>query len=838
MSRTLYYESAAESGNENAVQLAVFQTNDSSPIDLEPYLLPSLLADPNFAAIYAQLQQQVGPTWGDYIATLARDASLLPAVMGDNRDPLTLLDLAVTRATAAVDTSISGVATSPDPLVPIAGQVVDAVNETSGDSYSTYTLNDGSFTFAEVTPGSYSFALEGAILTSAPTPMVVQGQALQGVTLNLVAGAMLAGQITSLQTDVSISNAQVEAEGSAGTFFTTTSGENGNYGFDGLPPDTYIIIADAAGYARSFQTVAVVAAGNMDFSFTMAPEAVIRGNVAPAAGGPVGGQLQVVAQPDGITDPNQTYYGSVIDGSYSIPGLPACAYDLTISLPGYLTGTVNDVVVAAGTTASVGPVDLALAASFDGSIVSTDPNYSDMGELIGLYAGGSLVAETTSDANGDFEFSGLAAGVYTVGLAQPSPLEVDPTVTLVPGASLSGVNISIVPGGRIQGRAINAASGQALVGIEVDLTDDSGNVTPTLSDDQGYFQFGQLRLGTYFVSLPLSGPDSSTTVTVTSLTGPAQLVSLSDSFVSAIQGVVVDAYGNPIAGATVALIQDGQVVDTLLSDQSGAYLFYLVNMGAYQLQASCVNASFSETDGIQVSPGETVNQTITAGTATLTVDLTDNASEAAGDTIQIDLLVDGQSFLSGIATLNGSSSATFGNLVPGTYSIQVSSPSGRGGSTSVDVAAGSSGSAQVSLSQREAVSGIVDDSSDQPLGGVDLQLISTTDPLVAISANFESRRIVFVVRRPRRRVSIGCVSSGLRYACPLRSHGGRRDLGQPKLEPEHHQLDRDGRRSIGTSNRPSFRGRDRLILPRPRGRHDRRGWDVLDQGDARYRVDH
>ena len=41
--------------------------------------------------------------------TLAQNATLLPAVMGDNSDALTLLDLSVTEATAAVETSISGI---------------------------------------------------------------------------------------------------------------------------------------------------------------------------------------------------------------------------------------------------------------------------------------------------------------------------------------------------------------------------------------------------------------------------------------------------------------------------------------------------------------------------------------------------------------------------------------------------------------------------------------------------------------------------------------------------------------------------------------------------------
>ncbi len=376
VSRTLYFQSAAEAGDENSVQIQVFQTDDSSPIDLQPYLLPSNLAQPNFPAIYAELQQSVGSTWGDYIATLAKEATLLPAVMGDDSDPMTLLDLAATDATSVVDTSISGIATAADPLVPIAGQVVYIVNQDTGDSYSTYTLNDGSFVFPQVTPGTYTFMVQGEAIASPPTVTVASGQALQGVALDLVAAVSLSGTASSFQSATPIAGATIQAVGSDGGRYTTTSDGDGQYLFQGLPPDTYTLIADALGFARTFLDSVVATSGDVSSLLEMAPEAVITGSVSLAPGGPTGGLLQVVAQPVGVTDPDQIYYGSPADDNFSVKGLPAGDYSITISLTGYGCVTLTDVIVTAGATANVGVISLSLqdSVALPGSGGTDEPN--------------------------------------------------------------------------------------------------------------------------------------------------------------------------------------------------------------------------------------------------------------------------------------------------------------------------------------------------------------------------------------------------------------------------------------------------------------------------------
>ena len=96
---------------DNGFQLVHATADDPTPIDWDR-ALDVMRKDRRDAAnwpdVFAQLQQQVGDRWGDFVAMLARNASLLPATRGNAYDPADLLELELQRATAAVGTSLQG----------------------------------------------------------------------------------------------------------------------------------------------------------------------------------------------------------------------------------------------------------------------------------------------------------------------------------------------------------------------------------------------------------------------------------------------------------------------------------------------------------------------------------------------------------------------------------------------------------------------------------------------------------------------------------------------------------------------------------------------------------
>ncbi len=109
-------------------------------------------------------------------------------------------------------------------------------------------------------------------------------------------------------------------------------------------------------------------------------------------------------------------------GFYTIT-LPAGAYDLVITRTGFVAATLYGVTVTAGSSLSIQDVPLVPTSSFLGGIAGTVRDAQTFGGLtnvsIELRSGvnnatGSALATTTSGTAGAFQFSGLAAGTYSL----------------------------------------------------------------------------------------------------------------------------------------------------------------------------------------------------------------------------------------------------------------------------------------------------------------------------------------------------------------------------------------------------------------------------------------
>ena len=140
--------------------------NDPTPFDYNdfgPEIRPTGLTDAQWNAEFAEFQQMVGPTVGDYVQMLDANATLLPASPLENSNPVALVLAELDRAAAALGNSISGTLTTTDARASLANQTVVADNTTTGDEFIATTLNDGSFVIPNVTPGSYTISvLNGA----------------------------------------------------------------------------------------------------------------------------------------------------------------------------------------------------------------------------------------------------------------------------------------------------------------------------------------------------------------------------------------------------------------------------------------------------------------------------------------------------------------------------------------------------------------------------------------------------------------------------------------------------------------------------------------------------
>src|SRR5262249_25102027 len=138
---------------------------------------------------------QIGPTNGDYLAMLSRNATLLPPGQGDNRFEGDLVDLELQKARAAVGTSIRGRVFNPSLAVNLSDVEVVAEEVTTGAVFTAKTLSDGSFVSPAVEPGTYRLRTPGTPAQEPPQVTVAAGQAVTGVVVNLVVPVTLTGRV-------------------------------------------------------------------------------------------------------------------------------------------------------------------------------------------------------------------------------------------------------------------------------------------------------------------------------------------------------------------------------------------------------------------------------------------------------------------------------------------------------------------------------------------------------------------------------------------------------------------------------------------------------------------
>ena len=326
-------------------------------------------------------------------------------------------------------------------------------------------------------------------------------------------------------------------EGGSQVASTTTDG-SGNYSFPGLAAGTYTV--DPGGPAGFSVTTGndpatvTVAAGevrsDVDFGFRQTDASVgdrvfndLDGNGAQDAGEPGLSGVVVVLREGGSQVASTTTDGS---GNYSFPGLAAGTYTVDPGGPaGFSVTTGNDpatVTVAAGevrsdvdfgfrqTDASVGD---RVFNDLDGNGAQDAGEPGLSGVDVVLRQGGTAVATTTTDGDGNYTFAGLAAGTYTVDPAGPGGFSAttgnDPaTVTISAGEARTDVDFGYrQTNGSIGDRIFDDVNGNGtedpgeagIAGVTVVLRQGPTEVSTTATDGDGNYSFTGLAAGAYTV---------------------------------------------------------------------------------------------------------------------------------------------------------------------------------------------------------------------------------------------------------------------------------------------------------------------------------------------------
>ena len=267
---------------------------------------------------------------------------------------------------------------------------------------------------------------------------------------------------------------------------STTADTSGNYSFTNLPNGTYTVTPGNSGFSftPASQLVAIGNANATGVNFATATY-TISGNVSGA-----GGSGATVS----LSGPANATVTADASGNFSFTGLLNGAYTVTPSKTGFTF-----------TPASLG-------ASVNGANVTglsfSTVTYSISGTISGpggvnavVNLSGAASAATTADASGNYSFTGLSNGSYTV---MPSSSGVIFTPSSQPATiangSVTGVNFSTpIPTYTLQGNI----SGPGGPGATVTLSGASS--AATIADGSGNFTFNALIAGSYTITPSNSG---------------------------------------------------------------------------------------------------------------------------------------------------------------------------------------------------------------------------------------------------------------------------------------------------------------------------------------------
>ncbi|HEY0514519.1 MAG TPA: SdrD B-like domain-containing protein [Thermoanaerobaculia bacterium] len=694
-----------------------------------------------------------------------------------------------------------------DPGEPgINGVTVELIDSGGSIVASDTTNTDGNYSITNIPAGNYTVRVDDTSLPGGLTPTYdLDGIATPNETaITIVGGETRTDVDFGYQGNVSIGDrvwndangngiqdpgepgitgVKVQLLDDSGNPITTTvTGADGHYSFDHLYEGTYTVQIDTTTLpAGSTETYDLDGIDTPDAATVFVPGGTAETDVdfgyqtPVTATASIGDRVWNDVNGDGVQDANETGINGVTvqlldvannvvatattsgDGNYTFSSLAAGTYTVRIvaaSLPPGVAptfdadgvGTPNAATLTLTTGESRTDVDFGYQGTASvGDRVWLDANGNgaqDLGEtgLNGvtvqlLDAANNVLATTTTSGDGNYAFSNLNGGNYSVrvvaaslppGVAETYDLDgvITPNVaafSLTPGDSRTDLDFgyrgTASVGDRVwldaNGNGVQDAGESGINGVTVQLLDAANNVvaTATTSGD-GNYTFSNLTAGNYSVRVappagftPTYDLDGVATPNVAAFTLAAGASRTDVDFgyrgtASVGDRVWLDSNGNGaqdageagINGVTVQLLDAANnVVATTTTSGDGNYTFNNLAGGNYTVRVSSLPAGVAETydlDGIA-----TANQasfTLAAGASRTDVDFGYRGTASVGDRVWLDTnangaqdageagingvtveLLDSSNNVVASTTTSGDGNYAFNNLAGGTYTVRI-----------------------------------------------------------------------------------------------------------------------------------------------------------------------
>ncbi|GAB4322369.1 MAG: hypothetical protein Kow0074_13860 [Candidatus Zixiibacteriota bacterium] len=473
-------------------------------------------------------------------------------------------------APVSVTTTLSGiVAEGPSGSQPIVGATIVLSGTANGQ---TTTDAQGFYEFANIPEGDYTIDVtadgyvgeQRAVIISGADPVVENF--ILSLELFTLTGTVSEGSGATIP----IPNATVAVVGPVDT--QTTTDAQGTYTISDLPGGEYEMTVSAPGFVTQNRTITVEAPDPVVEDFVLVQEVFT-----------ISGFVHDAATQDAISGATVTLQGPVTRngtssslGVYQLSDVPSGTYTITVSAAGY--ATVVDTVTVAGASITVNFLLSNFTTTISGTIKTTS-GLALVGVSVTLT--GTMQDSTTTDSAGEYQFSGIQNGSYTL-VASLSGFRAGVANVTVAGSPV--VQDFVLKASTTVTGMVGLAGGDGVSGATIELVGPENRMATT--NAQGFYSITDVVEGEYTGTASLPGFISDTKlISVADVPVVADFTLVPGTIVT---GMVTDSMtGAPIAGAEITF--DGASDYVTVSAADGTFNLGTIPQGVYAVTIEATN---------------------------------------------------------------------------------------------------------------------------------------------------------------------------------------------------------------------------------------------------------
>lgn len=517
-------------------------------------------------------------------------------------------------------------------------------------------------------PGYYMLFL----LNTSSIPSVAK---IIQITANGATTGTLSGTVTNTS-GAPLGNVQITA-GS----ITGTTAPDGTYTLASVAAGSVTVTASMSGYQSGSQNVTVAVGVDTTVpAIQLAPISPggITGTVVNSGGTGISGASVTGA---GLTATTNS------SGAYTLTNVPAGTVTLTASAPSYQPASETVTVTAGNSTTAPAMTLVSNLGNVTGKVTDTSNN-----PIVGAsvsFGGGS----TSTDSTGTYSFTNIPAGTIQLVASATGYQSVTQNVTVTGGTSTTA-NFTLTPTsgspGTVTGTVTNISTHGVISGATV-----KWNTASTTTNSSGVYTLNNVGGGTQTLTASAAGylPVSNTV----NVNGGTSTLNFQLSTAGILNVTVVNSSGTPVGGAPVNL--SGGVIPTTLSgttNSSGIYSSNWIPIGNYTVSSGSVSESAT------VLTGKTTSITITQAGGPTTGTISGTVTSTSGTALS------GATVSTGSITTTTQSNGTYAlaNVNAGTATVTASLAGYQTGTETVTVTAGSTTTANFSLTPNSSTGSI------------------------------------------------------------------------------------------------------------------------------------